>query len=169
MNLFVITVMHTVVSSLTLPSCLKNLATLSKLKMRNKIKKKCCLVCIFYLAYFVKCSIYNSLQAKLCLEWPDNPWHAEIHLQRNSYCCFQESMKMMGLNSWLHWVAWFTKYFIFLLITSAIMTIFLTMNTAEGRVIGKTNPLIIFLFLMCFSMATIAFCFLVSSFFSKGL
>lgn len=80
----------------------------------------------------------------------------------------KESMKMMGLNSWLHWVAWFTKYFIFLLITSAIMTIFLTMNTAEGRVIGKTNPLIIFLFLMCFSMATIAFCFLVSSFFSKA-
>ncbi|XP_048758710.2 phospholipid-transporting ATPase ABCA3-like isoform X2 [Ostrea edulis] len=80
----------------------------------------------------------------------------------------KESMKMMGLNSWLHWVAWFTKYFIFLLITSAVMTIFLTMNTAEGRVIGKTNPLIIFLFLLCFSMATIAFCFLVSSFFSKA-
>ncbi|XP_061181930.1 phospholipid-transporting ATPase ABCA3-like isoform X1 [Saccostrea echinata] len=80
----------------------------------------------------------------------------------------KESMKMMGLNSWLHWAAWFAKYFIFLLITSAIMTIFLTMNTAEGRVIGKTNPIIVFLFLICFSMATIAFCFLVSSFFSKA-
>lgn len=76
---------------------------------------------------------------------------------------------MMGFNSWLYWVVWFIKYFIFLLITSVIMIIFLTMNIFEGRVIGKINSLIIFLFLMCFFMVIIVFCFFVSLFFFKGL
>ncbi|KAK3091888.1 hypothetical protein FSP39_023469 [Pinctada imbricata] len=80
----------------------------------------------------------------------------------------KESMKMMGLNGWLHWSAWFTKYLLFLLITVALLTIFLTIPTPQGKVIGKTNPFIVFLFLLLYSIATISFCFTVSVFFSKA-
>ena len=34
----------------------------------------------------------------------------------------KESMKMMGLANWVHWLAWFTKNFIFLLISVIIIT-----------------------------------------------
>ena len=30
----------------------------------------------------------------------------------------------MGIGSWLHWLAWFVKYLIFLFIAVAIMTLF---------------------------------------------
>lgn len=36
----------------------------------------------------------------------------------------KESMKMMGLPNWLHWSAWFTKSFVFLLISTIFITIF---------------------------------------------
>jgi len=36
---------------------------------------------------------------------------------------FQESMKMMGLPNYLHWLAWFIKAFTFLLIFIIIMTV----------------------------------------------
>lgn len=81
----------------------------------------------------------------------------------------QESMKMMGLSNWLHWVAWFTKYLLFLLITVSIMTLFLCVSTPKGPVIGKTSPAIVFLFLFVYAMCSINFCFAISVFFQKGL
>jgi ATP-binding cassette subfamily A (ABC1) protein 3 len=75
---------------------------------------------------------------------------------------------MMGVNNWLHWAAWFVKYFLFLLITVAIMTLFLCIQTKKGPVIGKTDPSIVFVFLMVYSICTISFCFAVSVFFVKG-
>jgi len=77
-------------------------------------------------------------------------------------------MKMMGLSNWLHWSAWYIKYFFFLLITVVIMTIFFCVDTYKGRVIGQTNPFLVFVFLILYAMATISFCFAVSVFFSKG-
>ena len=37
----------------------------------------------------------------------------------------KESMKMMGLANWIHWLAWFLKNFFFLLISSVLLTILL--------------------------------------------
>ncbi|KAH3872038.1 phospholipid-transporting ATPase ABCA3-like isoform X2 [Dreissena polymorpha] len=80
----------------------------------------------------------------------------------------KESMKMMGLNNWLHWAAWFVKYLLFLCITVAVMTLFLCVGTAKGPVIGKTDPSVVFVYLLVYSVSTISFCFAVSVFFSKA-
>ncbi|XP_071130810.1 phospholipid-transporting ATPase ABCA3-like isoform X2 [Mytilus edulis] len=80
----------------------------------------------------------------------------------------KESMKMMGLSNWLHWMAWFIKYTVFLFITVLIMTILLAVKTDKGAVINKSNPVIIFIFLMLYAISTISFCCTVSVFFSKA-
>ena len=45
---------------------------------------------------------------------------------------YQETLKMMGIGSWLQWLAWFVKYFIFLLIAVAIMTLFFSLKVRKG-------------------------------------
>ena len=37
----------------------------------------------------------------------------------------KESMKMMGLANWIHWMAWFFKNLFFLLISVVLITIIL--------------------------------------------
>ncbi|KAK6165163.1 hypothetical protein SNE40_023607 [Patella caerulea] len=86
----------------------------------------------------------------------------------------KESMKMMGLSSWLHWTAWFIKYFMFTLITVSLMTLFfsikvdLDIGKGSGSVISNSDPSVIFVFLLVYSVSSIAFCFVVSVFFSKA-
>lgn len=78
-------------------------------------------------------------------------------------------MKLMGLSGWLHWLAWFVKYFIFMLISITIETVLFCANTGvHGSVVGYTSPSIIFVFLILYGVATITLCFAVSTFFSKG-
>ena len=78
-------------------------------------------------------------------------------------------MKIMGLSGWLHWSAWFTKYFIFLLITMTLATIFFTgLLHSNDRMLNKTSPTVLFVFLMLYAISSIMFCFLVSVFFSKA-
>lgn len=36
---------------------------------------------------------------------------------------------MMGLDNWMHWLAWFTKCFVFLIASVVLMTIFLKVCT----------------------------------------
>ncbi|GFS03123.1 ATP-binding cassette sub-family A member 3 [Elysia marginata] len=82
----------------------------------------------------------------------------------------KESMKMMGISNWLHWTAWFTKHFLFLLLPVALMTLFycVKIDRQKGGVIAETNPVILFMYLMCFAVATITFCFATSVFFAKA-
>ena len=78
-------------------------------------------------------------------------------------------MKMMGLNGWLHWLAWFTKYFIFLLVTMSIVTIFFTVKfNSNGRVLNQSSPTLIFVFFILYAVSSIMFCFCVSTFFSRA-
>ncbi|CAH3162242.1 unnamed protein product [Porites evermanni] len=81
----------------------------------------------------------------------------------------KESMKMMGLSGWLHWLAWFTKYLLLLLIIMAFATLFFTVKfNSNGRVLNKTSPTVLFVFLMLYAVSSIMFCFCVSVFFSKA-
>lgn len=43
----------------------------------------------------------------------------------------QEYMKMMGLDNWMHWLAWFTKCFIFLLSSVIIMSVLLKVGNLQ--------------------------------------
>lgn len=81
----------------------------------------------------------------------------------------KEAMKIMGLNGWMHWVAWFTKYLFFMLVSVSLMTIlFCVRASKQGKVVGYTNSAVMFFFLLIYSIATICFAFCVSVFFSKS-
>ncbi|XP_071943840.1 phospholipid-transporting ATPase ABCA3-like [Antedon mediterranea] len=82
----------------------------------------------------------------------------------------KESMKMMGLSNWVHWLAWFVKYLIYLIITVAIMTLFFTVKVKKvnAAVLNNTDPTVVFVFLLLYSIAVINWCFLVSVCFSKA-
>ena len=84
----------------------------------------------------------------------------------------KEAMKIMGLDSWLHWTAWFVKCFIYMIITVTLMTILL-----KVRWYGEDNPNSVFtyssgtflwFFLLIYSLTTITFCFMLSVFFNKA-
>lgn len=76
---------------------------------------------------------------------------------------------MMGLNGWFHWLAWFTKYFIFLLITMVLATIFFTIKYNDnGAVLNQSSPTVVFVFLTLYAISSIMFCFCVSVFFSRA-
>lgn len=77
---------------------------------------------------------------------------------------------MMGLSNWLHWLAWFVKYFVFVLISALIETVFFAINTGKnGPVMSYMSLTVLFVFLMAYALATITFCFAASTFFSRGL
>ncbi|XP_054722736.1 ATP-binding cassette sub-family A member 2-like [Uloborus diversus] len=76
----------------------------------------------------------------------------------------KEVMKTMGLNSAVHWLAWFITSFLQMTITAALLTVILK----YGLVLTYSNPLLIFLMLEIFVVANIAFSFLVSVLYSKA-
>ena len=51
----------------------------------------------------------------------------------------QETLKMMGIGSWLQWLAWFVKYFLFLLIAVAIMTLFFSIKVSIKYLMKSTQ------------------------------
>ncbi|XP_037056528.1 ATP-binding cassette sub-family A member 17-like isoform X4 [Peromyscus leucopus] len=80
----------------------------------------------------------------------------------------KEYMCMMGLESWLHWVAWFITFFISVLIVVSVMTILFCAKVDSVAVFTNSNPSLIFIFLMCFATATIFFAFMMSTFFQRA-
>ncbi|XP_047390364.1 ATP-binding cassette sub-family A member 17-like isoform X3 [Sciurus carolinensis] len=80
----------------------------------------------------------------------------------------KEYMYMMGLNSWLHWVAWFIMFFISVFIAVSIMTILFCTKVENVAVFKNSDPSLIFVFLMCFAIATIFFAFMISTFFQRA-
>jgi len=77
----------------------------------------------------------------------------------------KESMKMMGLSNWIHWLAWFLKNFLFFLISVILLTILIKV----ARIFEYSHWSIVFIFLLVYSISTISFCFLVSVFFSHAV
>ena len=70
-------------------------------------------------------------------------------------------MKIMGLNNWLHWLAWFVKSLLMLCIPIVAITIVLSMYL-------NTSSSVFLIFLLVYITATINFCFAVSVVFDKG-
>ncbi|XP_072014244.1 LOW QUALITY PROTEIN: phospholipid-transporting ATPase ABCA3-like [Amphiura filiformis] len=91
----------------------------------------------------------GTITRELCLE-------KELRLK--------ESMKMMGLSNWVHWLAWFVKNFLFLCIT----TILIVILCKVGRIFQYTDGFLLFIFFMLWMISTIAWCFAVSVFFSRA-
>ncbi|XP_076054127.1 phospholipid-transporting ATPase ABCA3-like [Oratosquilla oratoria] len=82
----------------------------------------------------------------------------------------KESMKMMGMEGWLHWLAWFVKSFLFLLTTSIGVTILICVQWSSTglAVLENSDPSFVFFFLFVYLIAAIIFCFFLSTLFSKA-
>ncbi|KAG6447128.1 hypothetical protein O3G_MSEX004759 [Manduca sexta] len=86
----------------------------------------------------------------------------------------KETMAIMGLPSWLHWVAWFIKQFSFLFVTVVIIVIlykipFQHTATGDAFAVFTYTPWTVLLFLMVlFIIVSLAFSFMISVFFSKA-
>uniref|UniRef100_A0A8C0FHU3 ATP binding cassette subfamily A member 3 n=1 Tax=Bubo bubo TaxID=30461 RepID=A0A8C0FHU3_BUBBB len=81
----------------------------------------------------------------------------------------KEYMHMMGLSNWLHWSAWFLMFFLFLLVSVFFVTVLFCVKVSEqGAVLTNSDPTLVFTFLAIFSISSISFNFMVSTFFSRG-
>ncbi|XP_067637687.1 phospholipid-transporting ATPase ABCA3 isoform X2 [Eurosta solidaginis] len=81
----------------------------------------------------------------------------------------KEVMKIMGLDNWLHWTAWFVKSFIMLGISSALIILLLKIYWAEGvAVLTFSNWSVLFVFLLVYTIASVCFCFMMATFFSSA-
>uniref|UniRef100_A0A4W5LU81 ATP binding cassette subfamily A member 4 n=1 Tax=Hucho hucho TaxID=62062 RepID=A0A4W5LU81_9TELE len=76
----------------------------------------------------------------------------------------KETLKTMGVTNGVLWVTWFIDSFLMM----AASTSLLTGIIMGGKVLNYSNPLILFLFLLTFTTATIMQCFLLSVFFNKA-
>ncbi|XP_052859969.1 phospholipid-transporting ATPase ABCA3-like [Anopheles cruzii] len=83
----------------------------------------------------------------------------------------KEAMKIMGLPSWLHWSAWFVKCLVLLIVSISLIVVLLcvtlTTNT-DLAIFEYAQWTVVWFYLFVFSITTICFCFMVSTFFSKA-
>ncbi|XP_052740190.1 phospholipid-transporting ATPase ABCA3-like [Bicyclus anynana] len=87
----------------------------------------------------------------------------------------KETMKIMGLPTWLHWTAWFCKQFIYLFFTGSLITLILKINWftneqgfSEYAVFTNTPWTVMLFYITLYLTCTIFFCFMISGLFSKG-
>uniref|UniRef100_A0A8C9EWQ7 ATP binding cassette subfamily A member 3 n=1 Tax=Pavo cristatus TaxID=9049 RepID=A0A8C9EWQ7_PAVCR len=78
----------------------------------------------------------------------------------------KEYMHMMGLSNWLHWSAWFLMFFLFLLVSVFFVTVLFCVKVRA--VLTSSDPTLVFTFLAIFSISSISFNFMVSTFFSRA-
>uniref|UniRef100_A0A671YN55 ATP binding cassette subfamily A member 3 n=1 Tax=Sparus aurata TaxID=8175 RepID=A0A671YN55_SPAAU len=81
----------------------------------------------------------------------------------------KEYMRMMGLSNWLHWSAWFLMFFLFLSVSVFFVTLLLCIQVSpNGAVLTYSDPTLVFVFLLVFTVATINFSFMISTLFSRA-
>ncbi|XP_053185826.1 retinal-specific phospholipid-transporting ATPase ABCA4-like isoform X2 [Scomber japonicus] len=76
----------------------------------------------------------------------------------------KETLKAMGVDNGVIWYTWFIDSFIIMTLSTAL----LTSIVMGGKVLNYSNPLLVFFFLLTFTVTTIMQCFLMSVFFNKA-
>ncbi|XP_060256842.1 retinal-specific phospholipid-transporting ATPase ABCA4 isoform X2 [Ovis aries] len=76
----------------------------------------------------------------------------------------KETLKNQGVSNRVIWCTWFLDSFSIMSMSICLLTIFIM----HGRILHYSNPFVLFLFLLAFSIATIMQCFLLSTFFSRA-
>ncbi|KAF7667420.1 hypothetical protein LDENG_00062750 [Lucifuga dentata] len=76
----------------------------------------------------------------------------------------KETLKAMGVTNRVIWSTWFIDSFLIMATSTALLTVIIM----GGRVLNYSNPIILFLFLLTFTTATIMQCFLLSVFFNQA-
>ncbi|XP_072306658.1 retinal-specific phospholipid-transporting ATPase ABCA4-like isoform X1 [Eucyclogobius newberryi] len=76
----------------------------------------------------------------------------------------KETLKAAGVTNSVIWSTWFIDSFLMMGTSTALLTAIIM----GGRVLNYSNPIILFLFLLTFTTATIMQCFLLSVFFNQA-
>uniref|UniRef100_A0A671YFI2 P-type phospholipid transporter n=1 Tax=Sparus aurata TaxID=8175 RepID=A0A671YFI2_SPAAU len=76
----------------------------------------------------------------------------------------KETLKAMGVDNGVIWYTCFIDSFVMMTASTAL----LTSIVMGGKVLNYSNPILVFLFLLTFTIATIMQCFLMSVFFNKA-
>ncbi|XP_066547830.1 retinal-specific phospholipid-transporting ATPase ABCA4 isoform X2 [Amia ocellicauda] len=76
----------------------------------------------------------------------------------------KDTLKAMGVTNGVIWYTWFIDSFLMMATSTGLLTIIIM----TGKVLNYSNPTILFLFLLTFTVATIMQCFLMSVFFNKA-
>ena len=79
-------------------------------------------------------------------------------------------MKLMGLQSAAHWTSWFLTSFLYLVLALAVYAILfgIEINSDVGAVLANSDISVFYVFLLCYAMALITFCFMISVIAQKG-
>ncbi|XP_045462666.1 phospholipid-transporting ATPase ABCA1-like [Harmonia axyridis] len=80
----------------------------------------------------------------------------------------KESMKIMGLPTWLHWTAWFIQMFIPHLIIVICFTISMKYSIGKAELLEHSDFSLLFVLFLVFSIQAITLSFAVSVFFTKA-
>ncbi|XP_034558386.1 retinal-specific phospholipid-transporting ATPase ABCA4-like [Notolabrus celidotus] len=76
----------------------------------------------------------------------------------------KETLKVMGVHNGVIWYTYFIDSFIMMTASTALLTAIIM----GGKVLNYSNPLLVFFFLLTFTVTTIMQCFLMSVFFNKA-
>jgi len=76
----------------------------------------------------------------------------------------KETMRTMGLGNGVHWLAWFIDSMSSMVVACFLLSIILVF----GRVLEKSSPTLVFVFVLSFSVATVCKSFLISTLFSRA-
>ncbi|XP_071529902.1 phospholipid-transporting ATPase ABCA3-like [Panulirus ornatus] len=87
----------------------------------------------------------------------------------------RELVRLMGLDGWLVWLGWFLHAFVIIVLVSSIMTLLLKLElkpTDGGTgllppIIEHTDTFFVWILLLLYGVSSIAFCFVIATFFSK--
>uniref|UniRef100_H3AU42 ATP binding cassette subfamily A member 3 n=1 Tax=Latimeria chalumnae TaxID=7897 RepID=H3AU42_LATCH len=114
-------------------------------------------------------AIQNQLPLLLMLSFTYTSLNIVRALVHEKEKKLKEYMRMMGLSNWLLWSAWFLMFFLFLMISVFFVTLLFCVKVSEtGAVLTRSDPTLVFVFLAMFSVSTISFSFMVSTFFSRA-
>lgn len=80
----------------------------------------------------------------------------------------KEVMKIMGVSSWLHWAAWFSKYLLIFAIIGIITVAILCTSIIDRPIFQYSDPIVVFVFLIVFYCSIIALSFMGTVFFKKS-
>ncbi|KAJ4448581.1 hypothetical protein ANN_10600 [Periplaneta americana] len=78
-----------------------------------------------------------------------------------------ELMKMMGLKSWMLWLGWMINALLVNIVSVTIIVLLVKPPFKEVAILQHSNGLLVWLILMFYCAAGVAFCFGISSFFSR--
>ncbi|XP_014259615.2 ATP-binding cassette sub-family A member 2-like [Cimex lectularius] len=76
----------------------------------------------------------------------------------------KETTRVLGMGNGVHWCSWFIDSIIPMIITILILSLILV----YGGVLANAEYSLVVVFLLCYAIATVSKCFLISTFFSKA-